>query len=239
MISIQNISKSFGRFAALKDISLTINKGEIVGFLGQNGAGKTTLMRILTGYLPATSGRVLIHGNDVAKNPLTVKSHIGYLPEVPPLYPQMTVWEFLVFAARLKGLSGKVLKSSLEKAMEECQLKEAGRKLIAHLSLGFRQRVGLAQAIIHDPQVLILDEPTKGLDPIQVRQVRTLIAGLKETRTVIVSTHVLSEIERLAQRVLMIKAGQIIADRPLATILKEHGGSLEQAFFKLNGNGEQ
>jgi len=234
MINIQNVTKYFGKFRALDNVSCQIAGGEIVGILGQNGAGKTTLMRILTGYLPPSSGSVTIGGDDVNKKPLAIRRRLGYLPEVPPLYPQMTIREYLCFAAKLKDIPAKDIRVKVDKALNECTLFSAQHKLIGHLSLGFRQRVGIAQAVLNDPDVLILDEPTKGLDPIQVRQIRSLMMNLKEKRTVLLSTHVLTEIEQVAQRVLMLDRGKIIADSPLAELYKTHGGSLEDIFFKLN-----
>ncbi|MBL4674154.1 MAG: ABC transporter ATP-binding protein [Arenicella sp.] len=226
MIITKNITKIFGSFQALKNVSFEINQGEIVGFLGQNGAGKTTLMRILTTYLPASSGTVLIDGDDVTKNSLAIRQKIGYLPETPPLYSNMSVRDYLKFAAEIKGIPANQRKRQLHRAIEECQLEEVADKTIATLSKGYKQRTGIAQAIIHEPKILILDEPTSGLDPIQNRQLRDLITNLKDHRTVIISTHILSEIEQIAQRVLMIKAGEIIIDESLDSLLK--GNHLEQ-----------
>jgi len=239
MISIQNVSKNFGKFAALNNISCSIAKGEIVGVLGQNGAGKTTLMRILTGYLPPSSGTVTIGGDDVGSHPLSIRRRLGYLPETPPLYPQMTIREYLNFAARLKDIPSKEIRAKVDAALESCGLLASHGRMIGRLSLGFRQRVGIAQAVLNDPDVLILDEPTKGLDPIQVRQIRKLIMDLREKRTVLLSTHVLTEIEQVAQRVLMLNQGKIIADSPLKELYKTHGGSLEDIFFKLNTPAEE
>jgi len=222
MIITKNISKHFGSFQALSDVSFEINKGEIVGFLGTNGAGKTTLMRILTSFLPASSGTVLIDGDDVSKHSLITRQKIGYLPETPPLYLNMSVKDYLKFAAEIKGIPAKNRRRQLDSVLAECQLEQVANKTIATLSKGFKQRVGIAQAIIHEPKLLILDEPTSGLDPIQNLQVRNLIKNLKNERTVIISTHILSEIEHIAQRVLMIKSGQVIIDEPLESLLKSH-----------------
>jgi len=219
MIVTQNVTKFFGRFQALKNISFEISKGEIVGCLGQNGAGKTTLMRLLTSYLPATSGKVLIGGIDVSKNSLSIRRKIGYLPETPPLYVDMTVREYLKFAAQLKDVPLRQQRNQVDRVSEECHLKEVENKTLGILSKGFKQRVGIAQAIIHDPDVLILDEPTSGLDPIQILQVRQLIQSLKSQRTVLLSTHILSEIEQIAQRVLIIKNGEILADASMENLL--------------------
>ena len=222
MIITKNISKNFGPLQALSDVSFEINKGEIVGFLGLNGAGKTTLMRILTSFLPASSGTVLIDGDDVAKHSLVTRQKIGYLPETPPLYLNMTVKDYLKFAAEIKGIPAKKRQRQYDNVMAECQLEHMASKIIGTLSKGYKQRVGIAQAIIHEPKLLILDEPTSGLDPIQNRQVRNLIKNLKDQRTVIISTHILSEIEHIAQRVLMIKAGEIIIDESLNSLIRSH-----------------
>tara|TARA_R110001599_G_scaffold80029_4_gene216525 strand:+ start:139 stop:1014 length:876 start_codon:yes stop_codon:yes gene_type:complete len=222
MIVTNNISKHFGSFQALSSVSFDIKQGEIVGFLGKNGAGKTTLMRILTSYLPASSGTVLIDGYDVAKDSLITRQKIGYLPETPPLYLNMTVKDYLKFAAEIKGIPAKNRRRQFDSAMAECQLEEVASKTIATLSKGYKQRVGIAQAIIHEPKLLILDEPTSGLDPIQNLQIRNLIKNLKDQRTVIISTHILSEIEHVAQRVLMIKSGEIIIDEALDSLMKSH-----------------
>jgi len=191
-------------------------------------------MRVLTGYLPASSGKVTIGGNELAHNSLAVRRRIGYLPEVPPLYPQMSVKEYLTFAARLKDVPSGQIKLQVEKVLSECHLKQVRDITIANLSLGYKQRVGIAQAIINDPDVLILDEPTKGLDPIQILHVRNLIRDLREKRTVLLSTHILSEIEQMAHRVLMINKGEIIADDTLDNLLHTHAGTLEEVFLKLN-----
>lgn len=240
MITTTNISKHFGSFQALDKVSFEINQGEIVGFLGKNGAGKTTLMRILTAYLPASSGTVLIDGDDISKNSLAIRQKIGYLPETPPLYTNMTVLDYLKFAAEIKGVPANLRLQKLHRVIEECQLEEAMRKIIGNLSKGYKQRVGIAQAIIHEPKILILDEPTSGLDPIQNIQLRHLIKNLKGHRTVILSTHILSEIEQIAQRVLMIKEGKIIVDESLDVLLNAHSQghsqsiSLEQIFLNYH-----
>lgn len=240
MIRTKNITKYFGSFQALKDVSFEINKGEIVGFLGQNGAGKTTLMRILTSYLSASSGSVIIDDKDLASHSLSIRQKIGYLPETPPLYMDMTVSDYLKFAARIKDVPAHRLNHQVDKVLEECQLGTVRAKTIGTLSKGYKQRVGIAQAIIHEPKILILDEPTSGLDPIQNLQVRKLIQSLKDERTVILSTHILSEIEQIAQRVLIIKSGQIIVDDALDTILGKNQAdpskrlSLEEFFVQCH-----
>lgn len=218
----------------LKDVSFEINKGEIVGFLGQNGAGKTTIMRILTSYLPATSGEVIIDGQVVSKNSLAIRKKIGYLPETPPLYSNMTVRDYLKFAAQLKNVPAKQQRVQIDKVIGLCNLESVQRKTIDILSRGYKQRVGIAQAIINDPQVLILDEPTIGLDPVQIIQVRNLIKSLEYERTVILSTHILSEIQQIAQRVLIIKSGEIIVNETLGNLLNEAGDNLEDVFLRLH-----
>lgn len=223
MISTSNLSKNFGSFQALKDVSFTIKRGEIVGFIGRNGAGKTTLMRILTSFYSASSGQVLIDGDDISKGSIAIRRKIGYLPENAPLYLNMTVKDYLNFAAQIRDVPSKDRRRQLHSALELCQLENVVNKTIGTLSKGYKQRVGIAQAIIHDPDILILDEPTSGLDPIQNKQLRTLIKNLKDHRTVILSTHVLSEIEQIAQRVLIIKSGELIVDKPLDTLLQDHG----------------
>jgi ABC-2 type transport system ATP-binding protein len=241
MIAIQNVTKFFGSFQALKNVSFDVSPGEIVGFLGQNGAGKTTLMRILTSYLPASSGTVLIDGYDVRTNSLAIRQEIGYLPETPPLYLNMTVRDYLWFAAEIKGVPANQRRRQLNRVLEECQLGDVSHKTIATLSKGYKQRTGIAQAIIHEPKILILDEPTSGLDPIQNLQLRNLIKNLKDHRTVILSTHILSEIEQIAQRVVIIKAGKIIVDDSLDVLLTSHNLdqvnplTLEDIFVKLHG----
>lgn len=232
MIIAQNISKYFGPYCALKDISFKIQPGELVGFLGPNGAGKTTLMRILTCYLPPTKGKASIANHDVVNESILARRKIGYLPETPPLYPDMTVRGYLKFAAQLKDIEPRQLHSKIDKVLEECSLTKVQTQTIATLSKGYKQRVGLAQATIHDPEVLILDEPTSGLDPLQIQQVRESIKSLEHKRTVIVSTHILSEIELIVQRIIIVKGGQIVADQKLSE-LRQIAPSLEEAFLKL------
>ena len=235
MIRTDNVQKYFGNVHAVKDVSFEIGKGEIVGFLGQNGAGKTTLMRLLTTYLPPTAGRIEINGWDADKRSLQVRRSIGYLPENPPLYPQMPVKDYLKFAGQLKQIPSKTLPKEIDRVASECQLREVLEVPIHQLSKGYKQRIGIAQAIIHNPPILILDEPTSGLDPVQIRQVREVIRGVNQERTILLSTHILSEIEHFADRILLMDAGRIIADTPLADIQKEYG-SLEKAFFAKVGS---
>ena len=212
MIKVNNIVKYYGEHLALKDVSYTINKGEIVGFLGPNGAGKSTMMRIITGYLPATSGYVYLDDYEIYDNPIELKRRIGYMPENISLYTEMTVLDYLKFAAKLKGIERKHIKNALENTIEITGLTKYKDRIIGHLSKGYRQRTGIAQAIIHDPEVLILDEPTSGLDPNQLIEVRSLIKSLGGTRTVILSTHILSEVEDTCERALIIDSGELIAE---------------------------
>ena len=212
MIKVDNIVKYYGEHLALKDVSYTINKGEIVGFLGPNGAGKSTMMRIITGYLPATSGYVYLDDYEIYDNPIELKRKIGYMPENISLYTEMTVLDYLKFAAKLKGIERKHIKNALENTIEITGLTKYKDRIIGHLSKGYKQRTGIAQAIIHDPEVLILDEPTSGLDPNQLIEVRSLIKSLGGTRTVILSTHILSEVEDTCERALIIDSGELIAE---------------------------
>ncbi len=212
MIDVKNLSKNYGSFEAVKDVSFFIDKGEVVGFLGPNAAGKTTTMRILTCFMPATEGTVSVAGFDVFDNPMSVKKRVGYLPENPPLYQEMTVESYLFFVGRIKGLSGKNLKLKLDKVLERTSTEEVRGHLIAKLSKGYKQRVGLAQALIHDPEVLVLDEPTIGLDPKQIIEVRELINELGEDHTIILSTHILPEVSATCGRVIIINKGKIVAE---------------------------
>ncbi|WP_028329960.1 ABC transporter ATP-binding protein [Brachyspira alvinipulli] len=212
MIKVDNIVKYYGEHLALKGVSYTINKGEVVGFLGPNGAGKSTMMRIITGYLPATSGYVYLDDYEVYDNPIEIKKRIGYMPENVSLYTEMTVIDYLRFCAKLKGIPTKHVKTALENTIEITGLTKYRNRIIGHLSKGYKQRTGIAQAIIHDPDVLILDEPTSGLDPNQLIEVRSLIKSLGGTRTVILSTHILSEVEDTCERALIIDSGELIAE---------------------------
>ncbi len=212
MIDVKNLSKSYGKFEAVKDVSFFIDKGEVVGFLGPNAAGKTTTMRILTCYMPATEGSVSVAGFDVFDNPMSVKKRVGYLPEHPPLYSEMTVDGYLSFVGKIKGLRGKELKLRQEEVLERTSTVEVRKRLISKLSKGYRQRVGLAQALIHDPEVLVLDEPTVGLDPKQIIEVRELITELGQDHTIILSTHILPEVSATCGRVIIINKGKIVAE---------------------------
>ncbi len=211
MIEVQELTKRYGDFEAIRDVSFSIGKGEIVGFLGPNGAGKTTTMRILSCFMPPTSGSGNIAGYDLFKDSLEVRKRIGYLPEHPPLYPEMTVRAYLLFVATIKGVVARDRKAKLAKVIEQCSLIEVQHRLIGHLSKGYRQRVGIAQALIHDPEVVILDEPTIGLDPAQIIDIRHLIRGLAGERTIILSTHILPEVSMLCSRVIIIHRGRVLA----------------------------
>jgi len=211
MISVEGLSKRYARNTAVDNISFEVQKGQIVGFLGPNGAGKTTTMRILTCFMPPSAGRANVAGFDVLEQPMEVKRRIGYLPETPPLYPEMEVGEYLKFVGKLKGLSGAELTQRLNESMDRCAVADVRGKLIAKLSKGYRQRVGLAQAIIHNPEVLILDEPTSGLDPKQIHETRDLIKSLAGDHTIILSTHILPEVEQICEKVVIIARGKVVA----------------------------
>jgi len=212
LIDVKNLTKNFGSFQAVKDVSFFIDKGEVVGFLGPNAAGKTTTMRILTCYMSATEGSVSVAGFDVFDNAMSVKKRVGYLPEHPPLYQEMTVESYLTFVGKIKGLNGKDLNKKLEQSMERTSTLDVRKRIIAKLSKGYKQRVGLAQALIHDPEVLVLDEPTVGLDPKQIIEVRELIKELGEDHTIILSTHILPEVSATCGRVIIINNGIIVAE---------------------------
>lgn len=211
MIDVEHLTKFYGQRAAVDDVSFQVGRGEIVGFLGPNGAGKTTTMRMLTTFLPPSSGTARVAGRDILRQSMDVRRAIGYLPEHPPLYPEMTVTEYLVFVATLKEIPGPKRVGAVGRSIERARLADVRQRLVGNLSKGFRQRVGLAQALLTDPAVLILDEPTIGLDPNQIQEVRALIRGLAGEHTVILSTHILSEVEATCQRVVIIDRGRIVA----------------------------
>jgi ABC-2 type transport system ATP-binding protein len=224
MIQLDRLSKSYGPVRALDDVSLTIRKGEIVGLLGPNGAGKTTAMKVITCYMPPTAGSASLDGLDVGRDALAVRRRIGYLPEHNPLYHDMSVDEYLRFSARLHGLPAAEHAAAADRAVRLCGLREHRHRLIGQLSKGFRQRVGLAQAIIHDPEVLILDEPTTGLDPNQILEIRNLIKELGREKTVILSTHIMQEVQAVCNRVLIINRGRIVADDTAENLLRQRSG---------------
>ncbi|MBI3397681.1 MAG: ATP-binding cassette domain-containing protein [Deltaproteobacteria bacterium] len=226
MIEVEGLTKYYGNYHALKGVTFSVKKGEILGFLGPNGSGKTTTMRILTCFFPPTSGKAKVAGFDVFEEPLEVRRRIGYLPENVPLYKDMTVEDYLAFAAGIKGVDGRKIKDTVARVMDECALTGVSYKLIAELSKGYRQRVGLAQALVNDPEVLILDEPTIGLDPKQIIEIRKLIKGLAGQRTIILSTHILPEVSMTCQRVVIINEGRVVAiDTPQNLTSKVEGAN--------------
>ncbi|MGE3842071.1 MAG: ABC transporter ATP-binding protein [Vicinamibacterales bacterium] len=211
MIEVQNLTKQYGPFTAVNDVTFRVEQGEILGFLGPNGAGKTTTMRILTGYMPPTAGRAVVAGHDVLERPVDAKRQTGYLPETPPLYPEMTVREYLTFVAKIKGVPRQERTSRVQTTMARTQVADVADRHCGKLSKGYKQRVGLAQAIIHNPSVLILDEPTAGLDPKQILETRELIRSLAGDHTVILSTHILPEVAQTCHRVVIINKGHVVA----------------------------
>jgi len=238
MIKVDRLTKRYGPTLAVKNITFEVDKGEIVGFLGPNGAGKTTTMRILTGFLPPTSGSASVAGYDVLAEPLEVKKRIGYLPETPPLYPEMTVDSYLDFVGRLKGIASSDIAKKIDSVLDRCSLGDVRKKLTAHLSKGYRQRVGLAQALIHDPDVLILDEPTAGLDPKQITEVRALIHQLSGEHTIILSTHILPEVQSIADRIIIINDGKLEADDSPENLMARMQGA-ESLLLEIDGPPEQ
>jgi len=212
VIEAQGLTKRYGRTVAVEDLSFSVQRGEIIGFLGPNGAGKTTTMRVITCYLPPTLGQVTVAGYDVMRHPIEVKKRIGYLPETPPLYPDMRVHEMLAFAARIKGVPRRQVKQRLDEVAEKTAITDVRNKIVGQLSRGYRQRVGLAVALIHNPEVLVLDEPTAGLDPKQIIETRKLIQGLAGEHTIILSTHILPEAAQICRRVMIINAGKLVAE---------------------------
>jgi ABC-2 type transport system ATP-binding protein len=237
VIEASGITKRYGDFLAVDHVSFTAEAGDVVGFLGPNGAGKTTTMRILTGFLPATDGTAKIGGHDIFEEPLAARRSIGYLPESPPLYPEMDVQGYLHYVAKLKDVPRRERHDAVERAMQRCGLADEKRRVIGALSKGYRQRVGIAQAIVHDPAVLILDEPTVGLDPIQIRDIRALIRALAAPRegarghTIVLSTHILAEVEAICRRVIIINRGRKVIDQPLTELTKD-GARLEDVFAR-------
>lgn len=235
MIQVDNLCKMFGPILAVDHINFQVQQGEIVGFLGPNGAGKTTTMRILTTFMPATSGIATVAGFDVMKQSLEVRKNIGYLPESMPIYPEMRVEEYINYRAKLKGVDRKARPARIEYCLEHCRIREVRRRLVGTLSKGYRQRVGLADALVHDPPILILDEPTAGLDPLQIRETLNLIKELGRKHTILLSTHILSEVEAVCQRVIIISSGRIGLDKQLkdlstdaAVLVTEVRGPVDQ-----------
>lgn len=236
MIHVSNLTKFYGDYQAVRDVSFDVERGQVVGFLGPNGAGKSTTMRILAGYLAATSGRATIAGLDVLWNPVEVRRRIGYMPESCPLYPEMRVQEYLMFRAGIKGLHGGEARRRLDHVVDKCWLRDVRRQLIGTLSKGYRQRVGLADALINNPPVLILDEPTAGLDPGQIRETRALIRGLGKDHTILLSTHILSEVEMTCDQAIIINRGRVAEAGSLDELRR--GSTLEEVFIRLVGREE-
>jgi ABC-2 type transport system ATP-binding protein len=236
MIQVEGLTKRYARQVAVDNISFSVGKGEIVGFLGPNGAGKTTTMRVLTCFMPPTEGKASVAGYDVFEHPMEVKRHIGYLPEAPPLYPEMEVGDYLRFVGRLKGIASSDLERRVDEVADRCAIGDVKRKLITKLSKGYRQRVGLAQAIIHNPDVLILDEPTSGLDPKQILETRELIKSLSGEHTIILSTHILPEVEAVCQKVIIIDKGKLVATDTVENLTHRMHGS-DAALVAISADG--
>ena len=236
MIVVEHLTKYYGEYPAVRDVSFEVPRGRVVGFLGPNGAGKSTTMRILAGFLTATGGRARIAGHDVFADPIAVRRNIGYMPESCPLYPELRVNEYLKFRAGLKGLGWSARRKRIDYVIERCWLTDVRRQLVGTLSKGYRQRVGLADALLADPPVLILDEPTAGLDPTQIRETRKLIRELGTQHTMLLSTHILSEVEMTCDSVVVIYQGRVVEDGTLADVRQKHKNqSLEEIFERLTG----
>ncbi|MGA3190863.1 MAG: ATP-binding cassette domain-containing protein [Bryobacteraceae bacterium] len=238
MIKVEGLTKRYARNIAVDNISFEVEKGQIVGFLGPNGAGKTTTMRVLTCFMPPTSGSASVAGFDVQQNPMEVKRRIGYLPETPPLYPDMEVGEYLDFVGRIKGIPTADLPKRISEVAEKCAVADVKKKLIGKLSKGYRQRVGLAQAILHNPDVLILDEPTSGLDPQQIIETRDLIKGLAGDHTIILSTHILPEVEQICEKVIIIAKGKVVATDSVENLTSRLRGSETVALEVIATDGQ-
>jgi ABC-2 type transport system ATP-binding protein len=236
MIQVEGLTKRYARQVAVDNISFSVGKGEIVGFLGPNGAGKTTTMRVLTCFMPPTEGKASVAGYDVYEHAMEVKRHIGYLPEAPPLYPEMEVGDYLRFVGRLKGIPSSELERRVNEVADRCAIGDVKTKLITKLSKGYRQRVGLAQAIIHNPDVLILDEPTSGLDPKQILETRELIKSLSGEHTIILSTHILPEVEAICQKVIIIDKGKLVATDTVENLTHRMHGS-DAALIAISADG--
>ncbi len=236
MIEAIGLSKFYGPFAATRDVTFTVNEGELVAFLGPNGAGKSTTMKMLTGYIAPSEGRAKIAGHDMLDDRIAGSGMLGYLPENGPLYPEMTPAGMLDFFADARGLSAKYKRERIEAVVEICDLSTVMYKATSKLSKGFKQRVGMAQALLHEPDVLIMDEPTAGLDPNQIREVRKTMRRLSETKTILLSTHILQEVEAMADRVVMINEGQLVYDGSVEG-LRERGNDLDDAFHNLTSSG--
>ncbi len=238
MIEVCNVTKKYGSRSAVKNLSFSVKKGEVVGFLGPNGAGKTTTMKIITGYMVPTSGEVRIAGEDIFENPIKTKQKIGYLPEVPPVYSDMYVDRYLHYVAGLKKCPKEKIKSQVDFVIEKVGLKEVRNRLIQNISKGFKQRTGLAQALIGDPEILILDEPTVGLDPNQVLEIRNLISRLKGQHTIILSTHILSEVQASCDRVIIIKQGEMVTQESLSSLREKQSQSKRRISVRVKDASE-
>jgi len=241
VIQVQNLTKRYRDLVAVDNLSFEVAKGEILGFLGPNGAGKSTTMKVLTGFMPATSGTAKVAGFDVFESPIEVKRRVGYLPEVPPLYTEMTVYAYLRFVAQIKGVPGKRIGDEIERVANMTSVAGVIDRLSANISKGYKQRVGIAQALLGDPEVLVLDEPTIGLDPHQIREVRDLIKSLAGRHTIILSTHILPEVTATCQKVLILKAGRMVACEDLESLQRRYReqdphASLEEIYLKLTSD---
>ncbi len=229
MIEVKNLTKVYGNFVAIQNVSFKAERGRILGFLGPNGAGKTTTMRIITGYMPATSGTVLIDGLDIFSQSLQARRRIGYLPESPPLYADMRVDAYLRFVARLRGVTRSALEEAVAHVLQVCGLEDVAHRICGQLSKGYKQRVGVAQALVHNPPVLVLDEPTIGLDPRQIHEIRGLIRGLSGERTIVLSTHILPEVSQICDKVVIIAEGRVVLEESVKAL--PAGTSLEDVFL--------
>ncbi|MDR1990576.1 MAG: ABC transporter ATP-binding protein [Acidobacteriaceae bacterium] len=236
MIEVQHLTKRYGPFTAVTDLSFRVERGEILGFLGPNGAGKTTTMRIITGYMPATEGKAIVAGYDVFEQPIEAKQRTGYLPETPPLYPDMSVKDYLTFVSKIKGVPSSERTSRINTVMERTRIADMANRLCSRLSKGYKQRVGLAQALIHNPEVLILDEPTAGLDPKQIIETRQLIRELAGDHTIVLSTHILPEVSQTCQRVVIINKGRVVAEDTPDNLTARLRGS-ETMYVQIDATG--
>jgi len=234
MVEVDHLTKYYGAFAAIRDVSFSAERGQVLGFLGPNGAGKTTTMRILTGYMPASSGTARVAGHDVFEESKEVRRHIGYLPETPPLYREMTPRSYLDFVARIKGVPKRERPEAIDRVLVATMTDDVAKQPIATLSRGYKQRVAIAQALVHDPDVLVLDEPTIGLDPKQIIEIRNLVRGLAEDRTVILCTHILPEVTQLCDKVVIIARGQVVAEEALDALTATD--DLEAYFLKVTAH---
>lgn len=230
MIEVQNLTKRYGDLTAVSEVSFRVESGQILGFLGPNGSGKTTTMRVITGFMPATAGTVKVAGFDIFDDSFEARKRIGYLPETPPLYNDMTVTAYLRFVARIKGMTRAAIPDALDRALDRCGLTDVADRVTGYLSKGYRQRVGLAQAIIHNPDVLILDEPTVGLDPQQIIGIRALIKELAGEHTVVLSTHILPEVAQVCEKVVIINTGRVVAEDMIENLTQ--GQTLEDVFLQ-------